>query len=110
MKFRTAGINDPTIEAPPAANITLEFINGDSDMAHMWLLVAGEASADSFGYGGHGAGHIAAAPPLGDPTSAGQPVETVNFTAPEVGTYHYMCPFPRHAAEGMSGRFLVQSA
>jgi len=110
MKFRTAGINDPTIEVPAGAGITLEFINGDSDMAHMWLLVAGEGNSDSFGPGGHGAGHIAAAPPLGDPTSAGQPAETVNFNAPEVGTYRYLCPFPGHAVEGMSGRFVVQSA
>jgi rusticyanin len=105
MKFRIAGIDDPTIIVPSGAQITLEFINGDNDEAHMWLLQAGDPGAASAGSGAH----VAAAPPLGDPTSAGQPVETVTFTAPTSGTYHYDCPFPGHAAMGMYGRFVVQS-
>jgi len=110
MKFRTAGINDPTIEVPANAQVTLKFINGDSDMAHMWLLITGNTSPESFQPGGGGGGHLAAAPPLGDPTSAGQPAETISFSAPEPGTYHYTCPFPGHAKEGMYGRFVVQSS
>jgi plastocyanin len=105
MKFRTAGINDPTIIVPPGAQITLEFINGDNNEAHMWLLQTGDPGAAS----ADGGAHVTAAPPLGDPTSAGQPAETITFTAPAAGTYHYDCPFPNHAAMGMYGRFVVQS-
>lgn len=109
MKFRIAGLNDPTIEVPANAQVTIRFINGDKDMAHMWLLEGGENRPEAFQPGGHGGQHIAAAPPLGDPTSAGQPGETVSFSAPESGTYHYVCPFPGHAEEGMYGRFVVRS-
>ena len=109
MKFRAAGIDNPTIEVPAGAQITLEFINGDSDMAHMWLLQIGDSGPASVQPGWGGGAHVAAAPPLGDPTSAGQPAETISFTAPPPGTYHYDCPFPGHAAQGMYGRFVVQS-
>ena len=109
MKFRAAGIDNPTIEVPAGAQITLEFINGDSDMAHMWLLQIGDSGPASVQPGWGGGAHVAATPPLGDPTSAGQPAETISFTAPPPGTYHYDCPFPGHAAQGMYGRFVVQS-
>ena len=105
MKFRTAGINDPTIVVPPDAQITLEFINGDNDEAHMWLLQSGDPGAAS----ADGGAHVTAAPPLGNPTSAGQPAETISFSAPAPGTYHYDCPFPGHATQGMYGRLVVQS-
>ena len=110
MKFRTAGIDNPTIVVPANAQITLEFINGDSDMAHMWLLQTGDPGPAAVQPGWGGGDQIAAAPPLGDPTAAGQPAETVTFTAPPAGTYHYDCPFPGHATQGMYGRFVVQSA
>ena len=103
MKFRTAGIDDPTIEVPAGARVTVEFINGDSDMAHMWILGAGAGSQS--GVDGNGA--VAAARPLGDPTAAGQPLETITFTAPAAGEYHYYCAFPGHAAQGMLGHFEV---
>ena len=108
MKFRTGGINNPTIVVPAHAHITLEFINGDHDMAHMWLLQpddSGRASVEQHG----GADHVIAAPPLGDPGSAGQPAETISFVAPAPGTYHYDCPFPGHGNQGMYGRFIVRS-
>jgi len=110
MKFRVAGINNPTIEVPAGAQITMEFINGDHDEAHMWLLQAGNSGPADFGGGSAGGAHITAAPPLGDPTSAGQPAETVTFPAPAPGTYQYSCPFPGHATMGMYGHFIVESA
>ncbi len=109
MKFRAAGLNDPTIEVPANAQVTVRFINADKDMAHMWLLQSANSGSESVSRNGGGA-HVAAAPPLGDPTSAGQPGESVTFSAPEAGTYRYTCPFPGHAEEGMEGRFVVRSA
>jgi plastocyanin len=49
------------------------------------------------------------APILSDPTSAGQPVETVVFRATAPGTYRYECPVPGHAAMGMQGTFVVSA-
>jgi plastocyanin len=109
MKFRIAGLNHPTIEVPANAQLTIRFINGDKDMAHMWLLERGENRPEGFQPGGHHGQRIAAAPPRGDPTPDGQPGETVSFSAPEPGTYHYVCPFPGHAEQGMYGRFVVRS-
>ena len=110
MKFRAAGLNNPTIEVPAGAQITIQFINGDHDEAHMWLLQAGDSGPADFGGGPGGGAHITAAPPLGDPTSAGQPAETISFPAPAPGAYHYSCPFPGHATMGMYGHFVVESA
>jgi len=109
MKFRTAGLDNPTIEVPPNAQVSVQFINGDNNEAHMWLLQAGESGPTSGGPW-NGGDHVAAAPPLGNPTSAGQPSETINFAAPSPGAYHYSCPFPGHATQGMYGRFVVENS
>lgn len=107
MKFRNAGLNDPAIEVPRDTTVTVQFINADSDMAHMWILapdaptIGGQPSARD-------ESTFAVARPLGDPTSAEQPAETVTFTANRIGSYRYYCAFPGHAAPGMHGRFLVQ--
>ncbi len=108
MKFRTAGLNDPTIEVPQDATVTVQFINADSDMAHMWVLAPDAPPAGGQQSGGDES-TVAVARPLGDPTSAGQPAETITFTAGGVGGYRYYCAFPGHAAQGMHGRFIVQA-
>jgi hypothetical protein len=41
---------------------------------------------------------------LGNPTSAGVHAGTLTFTA----TYHYLCPAPGHAREGMAGTLTVR--
>jgi plastocyanin len=103
MTFRTAGIVDPTIIVPQGAHVRVEFINGDSDTAHMWLLSAGMlVSAASFPW-------VAAARPLGDPTSFGQPGEMVSFNANSAGNYTYYCAFPGHATKGMHGRLVLEN-
>jgi plastocyanin len=106
MTFRIAGMTDPTIEVPQGAQVTVDFINGDSDMAHMWLLARSVPASGPHPTGGL-AGPIAGGRPLGDPTSAGQPSETIGFQAPAPGTYHYYCAFPGHAAMGMQGQLRV---
>jgi plastocyanin len=108
MKFRIAGLNDPTISLPRGAQVTVELINGDNDMAHMWVLAAGTADSDA-SVDPRGSAGIAAAPPLGDPTATGQPTETVTFAAPAPGSYHYYCAFPGHAAAGMRGSLIVRA-
>jgi plastocyanin len=113
MTFEIAGMTDPTIELPKGAQVTVEFINGDSDMAHMWLVGRTVPSADaqpSDAQAGAGpSANLVGARPLGDPTPAGQPLETIAFAAPAPGNYYYYCAFPGHAAQGMQGRLLVRA-
>jgi FtsP/CotA-like multicopper oxidase with cupredoxin domain len=106
MAFRSAGLENPTIEVTRGALVTIRFINGDSDSAHGWLLLD---PVVQIGHSFHGprAFPDAYAPILGDPTSQGQPVETIDFRATTGGTYRYECPVPGHAAMGMQGAFTV---
>jgi len=45
-----------------------------------------------------------------NPTNAGMHTATLNFTGTTPGTYHYMCPVPGHAQEGMTGTFTVSNS
>jgi hypothetical protein len=74
-------------------------------MAHMWLLAP---SVPAAGASPGGDALIAGGRPFGDPTVAGQPVETIAFSAPAPGTY---LPRPRDArhAGTVSGLELVSS-
>ena len=47
---------------------------------------------------------------LGNPTAAGMHTATLTFTATTPGTYHYLCPVPGHAQQGMTGTFTVSSS
>lgn len=108
MTFRILGMADPTIVVPKGAKITVEFVNADADTAHGWLLTAAQRRfsympmmADPPAFPG------AFAVPLGDPTAAGMPTETITFTAGQSGKYTYLCPVPGHAQQGMHGVFEV---
>lgn len=106
MAFRIAGLENPTIQVNQAALVTIRFVNGDSDSAHGWLLLDPVVQLGSEVHGPRAfAG--AYAPILGDPTQAGQPVETISFRATTDGSYRYECPVPGHAAMGMQGTFAV---
>jgi plastocyanin len=107
MRFRIAGMTDPTIKVPKGADVTVQLINGDNDMAHMWLVARGVPQGGAEPAGGWAT--VAGGRPLGDPTAAGQQAETIAFPAPPPGAYHYFCAFPGHAARGMEGRFVVEN-
>ena len=102
MAFRIAGLENPTIRIPRRARVTIRFVNGDSDSAHGWLLLDPVVQVGSTVHGPR-AFPGADAPILGDPTPAGQPMETITFRATTDGTYRYECPVPGHAAMGMQG-------
>jgi plastocyanin len=106
MAFRSAGLENPTIEVPQGALVTIRFINGDSDSAHGWLLLDPIVQVGR-SFHGPRAFPNAYAPILGDPTSQGEPEETIRFHATMSGTYRYQCPIPGHAAMGMQGSFIV---
>ena len=108
MAFRSAGLENPTIDVPRGARITIQFVNRDSDSAHGWLLLDPVAWSGNSPHGPR-AFPGSSATILGDPTAKGQPMETIHFTASASGTYRYECPVPGHAAMGMQGRLLVSA-
>ena len=107
MSFRVAGLTNPALVVPAGAQVTVQFINGDSDEAHGWIVV-NEQPPFSFGQpkvpaiGGAFSGLI------GDPTASGQGASTITFQAGHPGAYQYICPMPGHAQMGMHGAFIVR--
>lgn len=106
MAFRAAGLENPTIEVRKGALVSIRFVNGDSDSAHGWLLLDPVVQTGGTFHGPR-AFPGAYAPILGDPTTAGQAMESIQFRASASGTYRYECPVPGHAAMGMQGSFIV---
>lgn len=107
--FRAAGLVNPQIIVPAGARVTIELVNADSDTAHGLVVTASTATASAMPM-------MTARPAfagsalwfLGNPTSAGMHEGAITFTATTPGTYHYLCPVPGHAREGMSGTFTVR--
>jgi rusticyanin len=107
--FEVAGMADPTIVVPQGAQVTIQFVNADTDMAHGFVVTANTAASSS------SMPMMAATPAfsgaalwfLGDATSAGMHTATLSFTTTTAGTYQYLCPVPGHAEEGMAGSFVV---
>ena len=88
MAFRAAGLENPAIEVARGAVVTVHLVNGDSDSAHGWLLIAPVVTVGGTPHGPWAfPGSYASI--LGDPTNAGQAAETIR---------------PRSNAAGWSGR------
>lgn len=107
MTFGIAGLANPTVIVPKGAQVTVQFINADSNEAHGWL-VSQQQPPFNFGQSSAPALSGAAAGVIGDPTAAGDGANTVTFQASTAGTYYYICPMPGHAQMGMHGQFVVR--
>jgi len=107
MTFRVAGLTDPAIIVPQDAQVTVQFINGDNDEAHAWMIVD-EQPPFSFYQGKTPAIPGAFSGLIGDPTANGQGASNLTFQAGPAGTYQYICPMPGHAQMGMHGAFIVR--
>lgn len=107
MTFTIAGLANPAIVVPRAAQVTVWFINNDTDEAHGWLITD---TKPPFGFGLLDAPAITStsAGPIGNPTSAGDGADIISFTASDPGSYDYICPMPGHAQMGMHGSFVVR--
>ncbi len=109
-RFRIAGMVDPTVVVPVGAQVHVELVNADEDMAH-GLVVTASGAASSW------MPMMTAAPAfsgaalwfLGEETSAGMHTGKLSFSAVSPGTYQYLCPVPGHAQEGMAGTFVVRA-
>jgi rusticyanin len=107
MTFRVAGLTDPTLVVRAGAQATVQFINGDTDEAHAWMITS-EQPPFSFYQPKTPAISGAFSGLIGDPTASGQGASTFTFQAAPAGTYQYICPMPGHAQMGMHGAFIVR--
>jgi len=107
MTFTVAGLTNPTIITPKGAQVTVRFINNDTDEAHGWL-VTGDKPPFEFGQPATPTIAGAYAGVIGDPTAAGDGGNTISFAASPAGSYDYICPMPGHAQMGMHGSFIVR--
>jgi len=99
---------NPDIVVNPGAHISIQVINADPGTAHGLVITASDAAASWMPM-------MTARPAfpgsalwfLGNPTAAGMHASTLTFIASTPGTYHYLCPVPGHAQQGMAGTFTV---
>ncbi len=106
--FRITGMTNPAITVPAGSVFSIELVNADSDTAHGLVITASSGKPSWMPMmTAHPAFPGASLWFLGNPTTAGMHTGTLNFTPTAPGTYHYLCPVPGHAQEGMTGRFLV---
>ena len=106
--FRIAGLVNPAITVPAGAKVRIQVVNADPDTAHGLVVTASQnISSPMPMMTSHPAFTGSAVWFLGNPTTAGMHTATLTFTASTPGTYHYVCPVPGHAQEGMTGTFTV---
>lgn len=105
LTFLIGGLENPTIEVPAGASVTVHYSNIAS-IAHSWVLVSGGPPYSSeppevaiSGALSHPMPHMGQAP--------GENA-TFAFTASPAGTYWYVCHVPGHAAGGMYGKFVIK--
>ena len=109
--FRIAGLVNPAITVPAAAQVSIQVINADPDTAHGLVITASSdvsspmpMMTDRPAFAGSALWF------LGNPTTAGMHTATLTFTTSAPGAYHYLCPVPGHAQEGMTGTFTVSNS
>jgi rusticyanin len=108
MTFQMAGLIDPAIVVPQNAQVTVQFINGDNDQAHGWMIVNEQPPFSFYQTTKSPAIPGAFSGLIGDPTSRGQGATAFSFQSGSAGTYQYICPMPGHAQMGMHGAFIVR--
>lgn len=104
LTFLVGGLENPTIEVPAGANVTVHYSNIAS-IAHSWVLVSA------------GPPYGAEPPEVAIPGALSHPMPhegqapgenaTFAFTASPAGTYWYVCHVAGHAAGGMYGTFVI---
>jgi rusticyanin len=108
--FRAVGLTNPAIIVPAGAQVSIQVINADPDTAHGLVITASNTAATTW------MPMMTARPAftgsalwfLGNPTPAGMHTATLTFTATIPGAYHYLCPVPGHARDGMTGTFTIR--
>lgn len=108
--FRIAALANPTIIVAAGSQLSIQVINADPDTAHGLAITTTSNPSSPM--------PMMTAPPaftgsalwfLANPTTAGMHTATMTFTASIAGTYHYLCPVPGHAQQGMTGQLIIAS-
>jgi rusticyanin len=109
--FLIAGLVIPAITVPAGAKVSIQVINADPDTAHGLVITASQNISSPLPMMTSQPAFTGSALWfLGNPTNAGMHTATLNFTGTTPGTYHYLCPVPGHAQEGMTGTFTVSNS
>ena len=109
MYWQADGLVNPTILVPAKSTITVHFADGDPGTHHGWELTATPPPyprmAMMEAWPVVPGGFAMPVPPPAGSTWYGR---TLKFVAPPAGTYHYLCPVPGHAQQGMWGTLVVE--
>ncbi|MEZ5832574.1 MAG: hypothetical protein R3D05_15480 [Dongiaceae bacterium] len=113
--FEVHGLINPTLVIPSGAVVHLNLINMDygPNMEHSIVLTSAAPPYPYMSMMVTGRGLTEPMPLL--PWRSGKAVEGaqyaslgMTFVAQQPGTYWYVCPTPKHAQEGMYGKFVVR--
>lgn len=113
--FEVHGLTNPTLVVPQGATVHLRLVNMDygPTMAHGLILTPVPPPYPYMAMMATGPGLANVMPLL--PWRSAKDVQQANFAvlestfvAREPGTYWYVCPTPRHAEQGMFGKFVVR--
>jgi len=111
--FEVAGLVNPTLVVPAGSKVTLTLINMDYGprMNHGVVITEDRPPYPIFGMMGIPDAYIGiqvlSPRNSANEQSALYPTASVSFTAPEPGTYYYLCQYYDHASRNMYGRFIV---
>lgn len=107
--------DQPALQARAGQAVTLVFTNGSKTQPHNWVLVRGGAdAAAAVSAAGASAGEAAGYLPSDANILAstrllkGGEHEILSFSAPEAGTYAFICTVPGHFETGMEGKLVVE--
>ena len=113
--FEVHDLTNPALEVPLGATVHLNLVNMDygDTMEHGITLTSVPPPYSNMSMMTTGTGIAQVAPLL--PWRSSKSVDQAQyaslgttFVAREAGTYWYICPTPRHAAQGMYGKFIVR--
>lgn len=115
QSFEVRGLTNPTLIVPVKAIIHLNLVNMDfgADMEHGLILTAEPPPYPYMAMMATGPGLAQVMPLL--PWRSKKTLKhatyaqlSTTFVARETGIYWYVCPTPKHAQEGMYGKFVVR--
>lgn len=108
MQWEIDGLINPKIVVPQGAQVTVDLVNADQGYMHGFAVTtANPPFGEMAMMQGSASFPGAFIMPVLPETSQGQSHRRTQFTAAQAGTYHYICPVPGHAAQGMAGEFVV---
>ena len=104
MQWVIDGLVNPAIRMPEGAQVEVVVINADATHWHGFSVTDVRDFARAQDVPVFAGAFIGMVPPI---TPAGEQWAEASFVAERVGTFHYVCWLPGHAARGMWGTWTV---